>query len=233
MLPNFQLIQAIKSGCLADFNAAMARGASPESKDHDGRTALQVALRHDQPDLGKRLIEDGANPHGSIGSRGEHLIHLAVQTADIGFVTVLLDAGVSASSIGNVCRTPLHIASKRGLEYIATALLDRGAGPNASDAQGNTPLHVAAKRGSLTMTRLLTTYNANALVTNNQLYTPIHEAAANGHTEVAKWLLNREHSHDSNFRVSGILQRVQRVADRHNQAQTSAELAKLGPTPIA
>lgn len=227
VLPNFQLLKAIKSNCLLDFNEAIRRGATFKARDHDDRTALEVTLRHDRPELARRLIDDGADPNQRIGKRGNQLIHLAAETGDIGFMAVLLDEGVNPNSAGHHRRTALHIATKKGFEYLGRTLLDHGANPDASDAQGNTSLHVAASRGSTSMTQLLISFNANASSTNNQLYTPIHDAAANGHTEIARKLLDRERSVNPHFDASGILGRVQRVAELHNQSTTAAALGSL------
>tara|TARA_R110002074_G_scaffold395526_1_gene584008 strand:- start:5913 stop:6176 length:264 start_codon:yes stop_codon:yes gene_type:complete len=63
VLPNFQLLQAIKSNCLSDFDDAVSRGAASSARDLDGRSALEVAFRHSRPDLARRLIQNGADPN--------------------------------------------------------------------------------------------------------------------------------------------------------------------------
>lgn len=225
MLPNYQLIHAIKSGCTADFNDAVERGATVESRDIDGRSVLEVAMRRGRVDLARRLIRDGADPNGAIGKRGDRLMHIAARTGNIGFLTVLLDEGVDPDSTGNRDRTALHHVSIDGYEFMARMLLKRGANPNATDSRGNTPLHFAAIKGNLVMIKLLLNNSANAGLTNNQLYTPIHNAAANGHTDAVKQLIEHVRASNPRFKSLDLTDRIRRVAERHDQHETANAIA--------
>ncbi len=226
MLPDFQLVNAIKSGCTAEFNEAMRSGATIHARDLDGQCLLEVALRRGRPDLARRLLSLGADPNEAIGKKGEHLIHLAASAGDIGFLTVLLEAKVSPDARGNLRRTALHYVTKGGFEFMANMLLENGANPDAVDANGDTPLHLAAKLNSLTMIKLLLRNNADASITNNQLYTPIHNAAANGNTDAAKLLLDHERAIKPPRESAELARRVLRVAELHGQHETWSTLAE-------
>ncbi|PHQ33205.1 hypothetical protein CEE69_22110 [Rhodopirellula bahusiensis] len=226
MLPDFQLVHAIKSGCTAEFNEAMRRGATMHARDLDGQCLLEVALRHGHPDLARRLLGLGAHPNEAIGKKGDHLIHLAARTGDIGFLAVLLEAEVNPDARGNLRRTALHYVTKGGLEFMASMLLENAANPDVTDARGNAPLHLASAANRLTMIRLLLKHNADASITNNQLYTPIHKAAAAGNTEAATLLLDHEQAIKPKHESAELARRVLRVAELHGQIETRSALAE-------
>ena len=221
MLPVYQLIHAIESGCHVDFSDAISRGAKITAKDLAGRGVLEVAMKSGQPEMARQLIQLGADPNGAIGKREDRLIHRAARTGDIGILSVLLEAGVCSDSIGTRRKTPLHLVAEYGFQFMAQFLLDKDANPDATDAAGNTPLHFAGRRGDFPMVKLLLKHHATATITNNELYTPIHEAAAAGHTEVAQAMLQHEDSLSSRFRSSSIPDRVRKVAERHGQLETA------------
>lgn len=224
MLPEYQLIHAIRSGCTANFNEAIQRGATMDARDIHGKSVLEIAMQKGRPDTARRLIRGGADPNEAIGKRGDRLIHVAARTGDIGFLTVLLEADVDANAPGNCERTPLHHVVRRGYEFMTSLLFNRQANPDASDAHGNTPLHFAAKTGSLSMIKILLANQANTGVTNHQLYTPIHEAAANGHQEATLIMLSHERAVNPNFSSSDLVRRIARVAELHGNLDLANSL---------
>ncbi|WP_430450738.1 ankyrin repeat domain-containing protein [Rhodopirellula europaea] len=210
----------------------MRRGATMHARDLDGQCLLEVALRHGRPDLARRLMSLGANPNEVIGKKGDHLIHLAARTGDIGFLAVLLEAKVSPGSRGNLRRTPLHYVMMGEFEFMTSMLLENAANPDATDARGDTPLHLAAKVNSLNIIKLLLRHHADASVTNNQLYTPIHNAASAGNTEAAKLLLEHEQAIRPQHESAELARRVLRVAELHGQIETRLALAERLTAPI-
>ena len=226
MLPDYQLLEAAKHGCIHDFNRAVQRGASLAAYDFDGRSVLEVAVRSGQPEILRKLIFAGADANRAIGKRGDQLIHLAAKIGDIGCLTVLLENGAHVDARGHYRRTPLHAVSKSGGGYMANLLFEHQANPDASDVRGNTPLHTASERGDLPMVKLMVKHHASALITNNQLYTPVHTAAANGHTEVANWLLDNESAVNSCQFDPAFVERIKKVAERHGHKETAGALAE-------
>ncbi|MCC9645205.1 ankyrin repeat domain-containing protein [Rhodopirellula sp. JC740] len=196
------------------------------ARDLNGRCLLEIALRQGRPDLARRLLSLGADPNEAIGKKGDHLIHLAARTGDIGFLAVLLEAEVSPDARGNLRRTTLHCVTKGEFGFMANMLLENGANPDAVDARGDTPLHLAAKVNSLSIIKLLLRYNADASITNKQLYTPIHNAAAAGNTEVAKLLLDHERAIKPQHESAELAKRVLHVAELHGQHKTCSALAE-------
>ena len=231
MLPDYQLIHAIESGCHVDFRDAISRGAKMTAKDLAGRGVLEVAMKSGHPEMARELIQLGADPNGAIGKREDRLIHRATRTGDIGILSVLLEAGVCSDSIGTRRKTALHVVAEHGFQFMAETLFDNDANPDATDAAGNTPLHFAGRRGDLPMVKLLLKHHASATITNNELYTPIHNAAAAGHTEVAQAMLRHEDTLSSRFRSSSIPDRVRKVAERHGQLETAMAIESAWMAP--
>ena len=127
MLPNHQLIDAVRKGYTAEFNEAVERGADINATDFNGRTALEVAIRGDNPEIARKLIQLGANPNQAIGKRGDKLIHLAVRLGSIGMLAVLLEEGADPTAKGNQNRTPLYYAERAGLQFMSRILIEEGA----------------------------------------------------------------------------------------------------------
>ncbi len=225
MLPDYQLIGAIESGCSVDFDEAVKRGATFAARDIKGRCVLEVAMRRGLLDMGRRLIRMGANPNVAIGRKGDRLVHLAARTGDMGFLQLFLEAGVDANTKGNCQRTPLHYIASGEHQYIAKLLFEHNADLDATDDRGNTPLHFAGTKGNLLMIRLLLQHKAKATVTNNQLYTPIHNAAAEGHTEAVQVMVSHERLLNPRFATTDILRRVRCVAELHGKIETAKAIA--------
>ena len=127
MLPNYQLIDAVRKGYTAEFNEAVERGADVNATDFNGRTALEVAIRGNHPDIARKLIKLGADPNQAIGKRGDKLIHLAVRLGSIGMLAVLLEEGADPNAKGNQNRNPLHYAERAGFQYMSRMLFNTAA----------------------------------------------------------------------------------------------------------
>ena len=102
---DFQLIDAIRSGCLDDFNAAVDAGAYHSARDWNGNPALVVAYEKQRPDYARRLIALGADAHNIRDRRGDTLLIRSARTGDIGLLTVLLADDVDSSVAGQRERT--------------------------------------------------------------------------------------------------------------------------------
>ncbi len=225
MLPEYELIHAIEGNCIEGLDAAIRRGATLDSCDINGRCVLEVAMRRGLLDMGRRLVRMGANSNRSIGRQGDRLVHMAARTGNMGFLQLLLEAGVDANTKGNCQRTPLHHIAKGEHQYMAELLFEHGANLNAIDDRGSTPLHYAGTKGNLLMVRLLLRHNANATITNNQLYTPMHNAAAEGHTEAVQVMVSHERLLNPRFATTDILRRIRCVAELHGRVETARVIA--------
>lgn len=188
MLPNFELIDAIRNGQPTGFAKALAKGASPESCDFDGLSALAVAIKSGRVDLGRRLLELGADPNQTLGKQGDTLLHRAAKTGDYGFTRLLIEHGGNVNACNHKSATPLHFAATQNHAYVATALLNAGATVDSTLHNGDTPLHIAARNGHTDMIKVLLKGRADPVRTNNARYSAIDVAVAAGHTSATEML---------------------------------------------
>jgi ankyrin repeat protein len=230
-VPDYQLVEAVRSGCTRDFDEAIKRGANPNAKSWDGIPSLVVAFKSERPDMARRLIEHGADAHQSgTDRRGDPLIVRAARTGDIGLISVLLDADVDPNARGQCSRTAVHHAATRGFDFVTRTLLEANANPDARDHFRETPTHFAARHGRVGVIRELLRVHADTTVQNHTAWTPAHEAVAAGHADIAKQLLDRSkdlHSHQGFARLLGGLQRV---AELHDQASVCEMLNAYDPS---
>ncbi|XP_065211932.1 ankyrin repeat domain-containing protein 54-like [Planococcus citri] len=90
---------------------------------------------------------------GTLVLKSNQVRHLckAVLTNQLGFVSTLLDHGVSPNCFDEHRRSPLHLAVSKGYCEMVQLLLDRGADPNIKDGLGNSCLHLAACTNNVEM----------------------------------------------------------------------------------
>ncbi|TKY50521.1 ADP-ribosylation factor GTPase-activating protein AGD3 [Spatholobus suberectus] len=76
---------------------------------------------------------------------GYTLLHLAIETADIGMLELLLQYGANINAADLRGQTPLHHCILKGRSAFARLLLSRGADPRALDELGRTPIKLAVQ----------------------------------------------------------------------------------------
>ncbi len=184
MLPDFQLVSAVKAGSQENLDLAMERGATLAARDLDGSSLLQVAEKRQQNDMARILIRHGADIHQRIGQNEDSLLHLAASKENFGFAALLIEAGISPNISNGRGVTPLHIATKRGNEYLTRLLLDHKADANVVDLNGDSALHLAARAGNLPLIQLLIRHGALTQI-NHKHRTPYQEAVKCGQLEAA------------------------------------------------
>ena len=100
-----------------------------------------------------------------------------------------------------IFRTPLNVASRRGLADVAHVLLQHNADVNAKTMSNETPLHFPSYTGQTRLTELLLEHGATVNAQSKSHSTPLYRAAQNGHLEVVKILL--QHGADVHIRGEG------------------------------
>ena len=130
-----------------EVRALLAKGASPNVPDRDGRTAVHGAARISAVETMRALLDAGGNPNRQ-DKDGNTPLHLASAAAWVsGFmatIRLLLEADADPGIANGEGRTPLHIAVTVPEEPAAVeALLAHGADANRRDRRGSTPLHAA------------------------------------------------------------------------------------------
>ncbi len=184
-------LDAVRQDDVRLLRALLDKGADPNLKDSQGKTALFYAMdSFDATDLVQALLDKGANPNAR-DAAGETPIGLAkaskvamvqilldagayapefefvdaVTAGNTATVTQMLDAGVSANSSGLGGQTALILASSVPHLDIAKLLLERGADLKARDGQGKTALNYAVMMGHMDVVRFLLDKGADAKVT--------------------------------------------------------------------
>lgn len=189
MLPEFQLVEAVKSGSKENVDLAISRGATLDARDSGGDSLLRLAEKCHKNDIARYLIQLGANVHVVDGRHGSTLLHIAANKENFGFATVLVDAGLSPNVEDFRGLTPLHIAIKNCHEYLVRYLLEHGADPNRVTRNGDSPLHLAARAGNIPIIQALIRKGALAQQ-NNKHRTPFQEALKFNRFEAADLLRN-------------------------------------------
>ncbi|MFP3026382.1 MAG: ankyrin repeat domain-containing protein [Wolbachia sp.] len=162
--------------------------------DNDGFIRLHVAAQKGDVELGRRLLECGANIEIKSKTKvgGDTALHLAASNGHKDFVKLLLDNGANVNSVSSTGSrvTPLHEAAYSGHLDVAELLIERGATVDAKDRHNFTPLMYASAEGNSAMVELLLQNNADLYLQNNNDETALHLAADNGHPDVVAILIS-------------------------------------------
>lgn len=138
-------------GQKADVNAAQP----------DGMTALHWAVRRDDLDTAKMLLQAGANAN-AVTRLAVTPLAIACANANAPMIRLLLGAGADANFAGPNGETPLMMASALGDIGPIEALLAGGAQVNAKDtASQSTALMIAIRAGFPETVKLLIAHGAD------------------------------------------------------------------------
>jgi ankyrin repeat protein len=111
----------------------------------DGMTALHWAAMHDDLELARALLANGANPQTVTRLGGVTPLLLAAKSGSAALVQALLQSGASVKQADQLGVTPLMMAAASGNAEVVKALVAGGADVNATEsAHGQTALMFAA-----------------------------------------------------------------------------------------
>ncbi|MFC8229282.1 ankyrin repeat domain-containing protein [Streptomyces sp. NPDC057287] len=143
---------------------ALRAGASAESADEEGSTALYLASVQDLPGVVRLLLAAGADPDRASGPEaGDLPLCGAACGGHAEVVEALLSAGADPDLSEEFGFTALRWAAGLGHARTAEILLARGADPDLPGPRGEAPLLVAARRGSAHTVRTLLRHGARGL----------------------------------------------------------------------
>uniref|UniRef100_A0AAY4BWC7 ZU5 domain-containing protein n=1 Tax=Denticeps clupeoides TaxID=299321 RepID=A0AAY4BWC7_9TELE len=204
-------------------------GASPNTTNVRGETALHMAARAGQADVVRFLLQNGAKV--DIKAKDEQTaLHISSRLGKADIVQQLLQRGASANASTTSGYTPLHLAAREGHHDAATLLLEQGALLSAATKKGFTPLHVAAKYGQLEVANLLLQKGAAADATGKTGLTPLHVAAHYDNQRVALLLLDQGASPHAAAK-NGYT--PLHIASKKNQLEIGTTLLEYGAEPNA
>uniref|UniRef100_A0A0G4F2Z8 Uncharacterized protein n=1 Tax=Chromera velia CCMP2878 TaxID=1169474 RepID=A0A0G4F2Z8_9ALVE len=162
-----------------------------------GETALHLACRTEQPEVGKFLLSMGANCNAET-AEGWRALHLAAFSGWLGLVRSLLLHGAELHAKSFYGDTALHRSVFGGQRAVTELLLDRGARVNEKGENDTTPLFytVLPRAGGQELTdnrdiaELLLSRGADANAKESvRGRTVLHEAACWGSADVVQALL--------------------------------------------
>jgi len=186
---NDDLIAAAKAGNLEQVKALVARGASIEAGDENGRTALQFAAGGGKLEVVRFLLAKGANA-ASADKNGNSALMKAAYGGHLEIVKLLLDKGIDINQPFGVSKaTALYVAAQQGHAEVVAELLKRGAKTEIRTRFNSTPLFIASEAGHAKVVQLLLVHKAAINVQCFEYRTPLITAAANDRTEVVKLLI--------------------------------------------
>jgi ankyrin repeat protein len=174
-----KLFEAIYRGDGRRVRKLLARGVSPNVRDHGGSTALYVASVQGEAWPAGELLAAGAKPNDVSGGDADGTpLCGAASWAHLPVMRALLAAGADPCLPEADGFTPLAWAVRSGSQEAVTMLLDAGADPNQTEGHGRTPLLLAAERGRLALVRLLIDAGADASLVDMDGRTPREVAVA-------------------------------------------------------
>ena len=126
------LTAAVKKSDSAAVRRQLEQGASVNSAETDGTTALHWAVESDNPELTRLLLKAGAN--AKLANRyGMTPLHLSAINGNATVMRDLLDAGADANAILPEGETVLMTAARTGSAQSVALLLERGAKVDARE----------------------------------------------------------------------------------------------------
>ncbi|KAJ5937653.1 hypothetical protein N7454_003995 [Penicillium verhagenii] len=195
------LLRAVERDHFQIVKLLLDAGASPDSADKEGRTALMMAAWKNHVDILQLLIVRGNVNARDLRKR--NVLHnlAADKTCTWGWgddvVKLLLRTKIKIDGVegqDELGRTPLHWSSMSGNVRFAELLLSRpDGGPKAeidsTELRGKTALHVATAHNRADMVKLLLSHGADVNRPSDGGWTPLHYSSDSGHEDIVTILL--------------------------------------------
>lgn len=196
------LLRAVERNHIAIVHMLLEAGASPETSDKKGRTALMTAAWKNHWHILNSLISKGADVNAK-DERGRNVLHnlAADKVCDWGdsVVELLLKTAVAIDGEqgqDKLGRTPLHWACATGKLRLAELLLVRsgvvGGGAakiESTEIRGKTSLHLATAHGWDDIVDMLLGRGANIHARSDGGWTSLHNACEVGAIKIVRVLI--------------------------------------------
>ncbi|KAM5353503.1 hypothetical protein ACJ41O_000153 [Fusarium nematophilum] len=215
------------------------------AQDVDGKSALQIAVKHGLVTAANALINAGAEVSEK-DTKGRQHLHKACLEGYTGMVKLLLEKGADIEAKQHRQATPLDEACWMGHIDVVDILLDKNANTQVTDEDRWSPLYSASRYGHEQVVRrllLADKSNLDATATYHR-WTALHAATFHGHEGAVSALLEngaRLDIKDNNERtplMTAILQRHSNITRkllirRSNEEDTQLEtIDKSRRTPL-
>ena len=191
---NNQVITAVKNNDAAALEELLLNDANPDA-EHEGVSALMLAIQNQNPEIVEMLIKVGADVNNSItaiasplGEMTTPLMKAAVHE-NIEILQLLIDAHAHINLQDRDGRTALIYAVGNNNVATAQALINRHANVDIPDRNGNAALMYAIVNKNIDLIQALIVAGANVNLANNKGNTPLILATTAGNIEILKILL--------------------------------------------
>ena len=140
------LHQAIRNGHVNIAALLLDSGASIQTRDNSGRTALFEALS--TPDVrGAALLLKNGIDISCHDFMGDTVLHEAARRGTFEHALLFINQGIEIVVANKEGLTPLHLAARHGCYEVANLLIRKGSGVSLRGSKGQTPLMYAASAG--------------------------------------------------------------------------------------
>jgi len=188
------VIEAVVSNQKEVLLYLLEHGSSLDTSSIEGEKALSVAIKFNNKDMIRFLIDLGVNINGfGAASVNEYPLEYAIHIGNPDMVQYLLDLGADVNAVNVVhdSETPLHLAVKERKKEIAALLIERGANINARNKNGETPFFIAVGLGDREIAEYLIQQGADIEIVDRLRYTPLLVATEKGNEDMVKWLIEK------------------------------------------
>ena len=156
---NTPLHEAVMGGTPVDVvkSLTLHKNCNPNKPNHEGMTPLQISVDLCKIHYAEVLITSGKCSHEDIvkTTEGTPILHQAVSSHNIEFLTALRNAGVNMNMSNSNGETALHIACREGNIEVTQLLLQSKANVLAADNKGNASIHLACTHSNFECLSLL------------------------------------------------------------------------------
>jgi len=154
----FPLHEAVKNSYIGEIQALLKKGSLVNCKDAspNGFTPLQYAVKHDNFEIAKILIEHSALVEKTGGDYAQTSLHYAIECdSSITLVELLIKNGSATNVKDSLGNTPLHYAAYHGRISVIRELLQHGAAIKEMNNACKTPLDLAREQNCIQCVQLL------------------------------------------------------------------------------
>ena len=143
---NESLLHFVKIGEMDIITELLHRGASPDSSDNFGHTALMIAAGSNGKNTVTLLLERGAKIDAK-DLYGESAVVIATRMENLSMVELLLDSGANMDSVDSKGNTLLHLAVQSRDQKLLDYLLSAGVSVSNANANSETAMDLAMLKG--------------------------------------------------------------------------------------
>ncbi|KIW31347.1 uncharacterized protein PV07_03004 [Cladophialophora immunda] len=180
----------LRSGMDELVKAIAGKTSQIDRQDHNGATALHIAVAENKEDYVITLMEAGASL--DIQDRdGRTPVHQAAFDGSPEMLLRMVDSNSDLTLKGNDDETVLHILCQRpDLCEVAEAVVKKpGVDINAKSRSGTTPLGGAAYHNCFDTVRMLVSHGADVEAADVEADTALNVAISKGNKEIANFLI--------------------------------------------